>query len=122
MATVLVVDDEAEVRAELVEYLEYRGYKVVEAENGADGMAVFETAPADVVITDIRMPKVDGHDFISQLRELAPAVPIVAITGQYSPTDLGKATKLRATVTLKKPFGLRELARHLERLLEPCEA
>ena len=116
---ILILDDEAEIRAELAEYLVRKGYEVEEAGDGIEGLRKFEAAPADLVITDIKMPRLDGYEVIRRVRQIDPDVPIIAITGHFSPGDLSTAKDAGATVTMKKPLGLRELAAELKRLLEP---
>lgn len=116
---ILILDDEAEIRAELAEYLARKGYEVEEAGDGIEGLRKFEAAPADLVITDIKMPRLDGYEVIRRVRQIDPDLPIIAITGHFSPGDLSTAKDAGATVTMKKPLGLRELAAELKRLLEP---
>ncbi len=116
---ILILDDEADIRAELAEYLVRKGYEVEEAGDGLEGLRKFEAAPADLIITDIKMPRVDGYEVIRRLQEIDPGVPIIAVTGHFSPGDLSKAMEVGATLTLKKPLGLRALADELKRLLEP---
>ena len=116
---ILILDDEAEIRAELAEYLARKGYEVEQAGDGLEGLRKFEAAPADLVITDIKMPRLDGYEVIRRVREIDPDLPIIAITGHFSPGDLSKAKEAGATVTMKKPLGLRALAAELKRLLEP---
>ena len=116
---ILILDDEAEIRAELAEYLVRKGYEVEEAGDGIEGLRKFEAAPADLVITDIKMPRLDGYEVIRRVRQIDPDLPNIAITGHFSPGDLSTAKDAGATVTMKKPLGLRELAAELKRLLEP---
>ncbi len=116
---ILILDDETEIRAELAEYLAHKGYEVEEADDGLEGLRKFEAAPADLVITDIKMPRLDGYEVIRRIRQIDPGLPIIAVTGHFSPSDLNTAEDMGATVTMKKPLDLRELAAELNRLLEP---
>ncbi len=118
---ILVVDDEADIRAEIAEYIQGKGYEVEAAVDGVEALEKFEAAPADLVITDIRMPRVDGYEVIRRIREIDPRVPIIATTGHYSPTDLNKAKEAGATLTMKKPIRLRKLGKKLKSLLETDE-
>ncbi len=121
MARVLVVDDDADIRAEMVEYLTGKGYEVEQAADGLEALEKFEAAPADVVITDIKMPRCDGHELIRRLRAINGQLPIIAIAGTYTPEEIAKVAERGATEIMKKPIKLRELARHLERWLEPTD-
>ncbi len=119
---ILIVDDEAETRSELAEYLNYKGYQVEEAADGLEGLRKFEAAPTIALITDIKMPNLDGHEFLSRLRRLDSRVPVIVITGHYSPIDLDKAKEFENTVIMKKPCRLRDIARQLKRMVEPADA
>ncbi len=119
---ILIVDDEADIRIELAEYLEYEGYHVNAMGDGLKALEKFEAASADLVIADIKMPKLDGHEFLRRLRALDPRVPVIVITGHYSVTDLKKVTELEVTDIIKKPFRLEEISQKLSRLLKPAVA
>ena len=116
---ILILDDETEIRAELAEYLAHKGYEVEQADNGLEGLRKFEAAPADLIITDIIMPRLDGYGVIQRVRDIDPDLPIIAVTGHFSPSDLGRAKDAGATVVMKKPLVLRQLTGELKRLLEP---
>ena len=118
---ILIVDDEADIRAEVAEYVQHKGYEVEEAADGVEALEKFEAAPADLVITDIRMPRVDGYEVIRRIRRIDPRVPIIATTGHHSPTDLNKAKEAGASLTMKKPIRLRKLGQKLKRLFEADE-
>jgi DNA-binding response OmpR family regulator len=121
MATILVIDDDAPVRAALRRILERAGYTVMVAADGRAGMRLHRERPADLIITDIFMPGQDGIETIRQLRHEGPAVPILAISGgdQTGAVDLGEgAALLGASQTLRKPFELAELLAAVGDLLE----
>jgi CheY-like chemotaxis protein len=121
MATILVIDDDAPVRAALCRILERAGYTVVAAADGGAGLQLHRERPADLIITDIFMPGQDGIETIRQLRREAPAVPILAISGgdETGALDLREgAALLGASRTLWKPFALAELLAAVGDLLE----
>jgi len=118
---ILVVDDESDIRDELAEYLAHKGYRVVRAEDGSRAWTEFEARRADLILTDLRMPRMDGYELIRRVRSRDPDVPIIAITGQYSSGDLQSAIAAGATSTAKKPLSLRELGEQIRRLLEPTD-
>jgi CheY-like chemotaxis protein len=84
VARILVVDDDEIVRLLLRTVLERRGHSVIEAENGDEGLRCYRSAPADLVITDIQMPGMDGLQMIKELRSAFPTVKIIAISGEKS--------------------------------------
>lgn len=115
---ILVVDDEADIRAELAEYLETKGYRVEVAGDGRAAFDRFDAAPADGVVVDIKMPRGDGFELIRRLRAIDPDVPIIAMTGHFSQTDRARAEELGATVMMKKPIALRRLTQFLKRWID----
>lgn len=80
-ATILLVDDEELLRAGVQEMLEMAGYAVITAPNGLQAMACLTTHAIDLVITDLVMPKMDGVDFVQQLRVIRPDVPVIVVSG-----------------------------------------
>ncbi len=112
---ILVVDDEADIRAELAEYLETKGYRVEVAGNGREAFDRFEAAPADGVVVDIKMPRGDGFELIRRLRAIDPDVPIIVMTGHFSQTDRARSEELGATIMMEKPIVLRRLTQFLKR-------
>jgi two-component system, chemotaxis family, chemotaxis protein CheY len=118
--SILVVDDDAEMRESVARVLAAAGYVVEVAEDGEQAIEVQRARPAEVLITDVFMPTRDGLETIQFFRESWPAVPIIAMTGG-SPTgevdDYLKVAKVAgAKVTLRKPFPARELLESLNAL------
>ena len=122
MACVLVIDDDEQTRTLVRHMLSREGHEVVEAVDGADGLRLFGKSPPDVVLTDINMPGLDGHDVIEAIRMQHPDVPIIAISGG-GPVGreelLLKASALGADQIIMKPFEFRQLVDAVERALEP---
>lgn len=112
MARVLVIDDDPRLREVIAALLREAGHQVDQAADGREGLERFTAAPAEVVLCDIIMPGREGLATIRQLREQAPGVPIVAMSGGgwASPEDyLTLAREMGASLTLHKPFARREL-------------
>ena len=105
MACILVVDDDNAVRLLLRSMLERRGHSVVEAENGAEGLQYYRAAPADLVITDIQMPVMDGLQMIKALRDDFPTAKIIAISGEKGGLA---AAQLLSQGTFEKPLYMQE--------------
>ncbi|MEQ1795899.1 MAG: response regulator [Nitrospira sp.] len=113
MPSVLVVDDEDQIRQLIRETLEQAGYDVEEAGNGKQGLERYRAKPADLVIMDILMPDQDGLESIMTLRREFPASRVIAITGGSDMIGilnfLDVAKMLGARRTLQKPFDMQTL-------------
>ena len=113
MASVLVVDDEADIRSLVRELLERAGHDVVEAGDGNEGLRAFFLARPDLVVLDVSMPGLDGWGTLERIRELSD-VPVVMLTAQAQ--ELAKVRGLRggADDYITKPFGRQELLARVE--------
>ena len=108
---ILVVDDETHVRNLIVQVLTRSGFEVEAAENGAVALALFtQTAPFNLVLSDIRMPVMDGPQLAHHLRQLDPTLPIVFTSG-YADDWAGGGAAEQEFPLLYKPFTLTELVR-----------
>jgi len=106
---ILVIDDEKGVCSTLRDMLEDAGYEVITAADGQEGLTLFETHGADLVITDILMPHKEGIETIVELRRRVPQVKIIAMSGGGRTRNLDFlliSEKLGADATLPKPFTL----------------
>jgi DNA-binding response OmpR family regulator len=119
MSTILVIDDEKGISQLIRLALTKAGHDVETADNGRDGIRKFDDGSFDIVITDIRMPGVDGNGVVAHIRQSSKqAIPVIGITG---------TPWLRETdefdIVLPKPFPLRQLVesiRSLEALPSPA--
>jgi two-component system, chemotaxis family, chemotaxis protein CheY len=112
MARILVIDDQEPIRRILRRALEREGHEVLEAEEGEMGMELLEGQAADVVITDIFMPGLDGIQTLREIRKRYPAVNVIAMSGGDSTglLDLRRDAELLGAVkSLKKPFTAGEV-------------
>lgn len=117
MAEILAIDDDAGMRNMLVRVLGASGHSVRAAADGDKGLALFREARPELVIIDIVMPKMEGIEAIRRLRQSAPALPILAISGSGQYGYLRFATELGATASLEKPFGSEALLSLVSSLL-----
>jgi CheY-like chemotaxis protein len=120
MASVLVVDDEPEIRSLLRQVLERDGHAVTEAENGRKAVRALREGAVDLVITDIIMPEQEGMETISQIRRLRPEMKIIAMSGggrRLSMDFLPLAARLGADRTIEKPFKPASIAAAVSELL-----
>lgn len=119
MKSVLTVDDSASIRQMVRLTLTGSGYKVVEAENGAEGLKQAQSAPANMIVTDLNMPVMDGLTFIRELRKL-PAykgVPIICLTTESDATRKQEAKQAGATGWITKPFQQDQLLTVVRKVL-----
>jgi CheY-like chemotaxis protein len=121
---ILVIDDEPSALDVLQKILEGEGYEVLVAANGLDGVALFRQQPCDLVITDMVMPVKDGLQTILELRDEAPDLPIIAISGGgviSKERYLTVAGYLNRVITIAKPFTVLEIVTAAAKLLNDQE-
>ena len=120
MARILVIDDEKDVCDVLCRILAAHGHAPVATYDGDEGLAAFRAEPAEIVVTDVIMPRQEGLETILELRRIQPAVKIIAISGGGSGGAgeyLALAKQLGARRTLTKPIGSEELLAAVAELL-----
>ncbi len=120
MTRVLVIDDDSSIRDVMRKILEKEGHEVQEAGDGEEGMRFFRNGSYDLVVTDLIMPDKEGIETILELREEAPDVTILAVSGGLSVSKTGPLTDakaLGADATLEKPFSVSEFTEAVRRLL-----
>jgi two-component system, NarL family, capsular synthesis sensor histidine kinase RcsC len=105
---VLVIDDEAILRGLLRDMLSACGYEADVAEDGAAGLARYQTHRYQAVITDLLMPGMTGFEVVEALRALDPAARIIMLTGSAAAQTAGRALESGVTL-LHKPIALSEL-------------
>jgi CheY-like chemotaxis protein len=124
MARILVIDDEEPIRAVLRKALMCLGHTVTEAADGKEGLRMFAEHGADLVITDLVMPEMEGFEVLMTLRGEHPNVKIIAISGggrQGAGDNLRMAKYLGASRVIPKPMSMAQLTEALDALL-PAEA
>lgn len=109
MANILVIDDERSIRNVLKDILSNEGYKVDEAADGEEGLKKFTEKNYDVVLCDIKMPKLDGIDFLAKATELNAEVPIIMVSGHGNIETAVDAVKKGAYDYISKPPDLNRL-------------
>lgn len=120
MGYILVIEDEAQMRKLLRQVLEEAGYEVEEARDGLEGTRLYRERPADLIITDMVMPKKEGMETILDLKREFPDVKIIAISGggRFGPEPyLQIAEGFGAERIFTKPFDIKDLLAAIEELL-----
>ncbi len=118
--TILVVDDEPGIRLSISDYLELCGYTTVIASNGEEGLAWVGKARPNLIVTDIMMPRLDGYEFIRQVRQLPEfrLIPVVFLTAKTQTHERIKGYQAGCDAYLPKPFELEEVAAVVRNLLD----
>ncbi len=115
--TVLVIDDEQNMRWVLGQALEKAGYDVLSAENGAKGLQQFARNSVDLVLLDLKMPGMDGLAVLRELRQRSANVPILLLTAYATVPTAVEALHLGATDYLRKPFDLETILAQINKFL-----
>jgi two-component system response regulator HydG len=115
---ILLIDDEQSIVETLTVLLKNEGFEVLSALSGAEGIERFSESGPDLVLTDVRMPKVSGVDVLEAVREKEPSTPVVLMTAQASLQSAIQAVNLGATHYVQKPFANEELVAILRRSLD----
>ena len=118
MANILIIDDEKSIRKTLTEILSYEGYKIDEAGDGEEGLKKFSEKTYDVVLCDIKMPKLDGIEFLDRSKLINPDVPVIMISGHGNVETAVEAVKKGAFDYISKPPDLNRLLITLRNALD----
>src|SRR5665647_2072784 len=109
MSSILIIDDEKSIRKTLTEILSYEGYKIDEASDGEEGLKKFKEKTYDLVLCDIKMPKLDGIEFLEKAKEINNEVPIIIISGHGNIETAVEAVKKGAYDYISKPPDLNRM-------------
>ena len=109
MADILIIDDEKAIRKTLTEILSFEGYKIEEAADGEEGLKKFKEKNYDLVLCDIKMPKLDGIEFLQKAGEINADVPVIMISGHGNIETAVEAVKKGAYDYISKPPDLNRL-------------
>lgn len=117
--TILVADDEWEVRELVRTILEWEDYAVVEAKDGEDALAQAQAIQPDLILLDVRMPKMNGLDVLESLQAdpALASIPVVMLSVLTNYPQVGTALRNGAVAYLPKPFEIPDLARMVKRVL-----
>jgi DNA-binding NtrC family response regulator len=113
--TVLAVDDEPMMRSLLEKILTRDGYKIVTAEDGEEALKVLEKQPVSIVISDIKMPKLNGFDLLKVIKSKYPEIGVIMMTAYGDTFTVKDALLLGADEYITKPFKSFEISLVVER-------
>lgn len=119
--TILIAEDETILRESLAELLSDEGYRVIEAGDGKVAYDLILSRPVDLVLSDIRMPEMDGMTLLAQLRQLVPETPVIMITAYGTVQSAVSAMRAGACDYLLKPVAFEDMLLKIERALETYE-
>lgn len=117
-AVILVIDDDRNLRKTLIDILSANGYETLVAENGAEGLAVLQGNPVDLVLTDLGLPDISGIDVLGKVKVMYPAIQVIILTGSASLASAVEATNLGAFSYLLKPYDIDQLLLQIQRAIE----
>ncbi len=118
---ILLVDDHKNIRILLNELLNGIGYRVLQAENGKEAMGLVEVGPIDLVMTDLKMPEMDGIELTRAIRRIRPDLPIIVYSAHRFIDTAPAALKAGANEYLAKPFLRTKIEQAVARLLKEKE-
>ena len=116
--TILLIDDDESLRRVVEYHLQEEGHRVITAVDGASGLQAFQAQPIDLVLSDIRMPEMDGLELLTRLKSMQPDLPVVILTAHGTIDSAVDAMKLGASDYLTKPFNREQLKAAVRKALE----
>ncbi len=109
MSSILLIDDERAIRKTLSDILTFEGYKIREAADGEEGLKIFSEKTFDVVLCDIKMPRMDGMEFLDRANAINPDVPVIMVSGHGNIETAVEAVKKGAFDYISKPPDLNRM-------------
>lgn len=120
--TILVIEDDLAIRRGIVDALKFKGFRVLEAGNGTDGLHLARTAAYDLLLLDLALPEISGLMILRQIRVLMPTQPIIILTAKGNESDRVAGLQAGADDYVVKPFSVLELLARIEAVLRRCPA
>ncbi len=112
--SILVVDDELLIRDLLYDFFQDQGWDIAVAESGEQALEILQEKKIDVLLTDLRMPAMDGMALTGQVRKSFPGIPVVIMTGYPSVESAVSALRSKVADYITKPFNVNELYKRVE--------
>ncbi|MCK5598079.1 sigma-54-dependent Fis family transcriptional regulator [bacterium] len=121
MNKILILDDEKFLREGIEKILRKKGFKVFSGKNGIEGLEILKENAVDIIITDLRMPDMDGAEFILKIRENGLRIPVIVLTAFGTIEQAVETLRGGASDFLTKPFALDQLLNRIKDLLHPAK-
>ncbi|MFT5697346.1 MAG: DNA-binding NtrC family response regulator [Desulforhopalus sp.] len=122
LTTILLVDDEEVLRESISDFLEDRDYKVFTAENGYTALEIFKKEKPDLILSDLRMPEMDGLELLQTIGTLSPETPLIVVSGTGRISDTIQALQFGAWDYILKPVQDMDIIIHaVEKCLERAQ-
>ena len=120
MDTILIIEDSTDILENLTEFLEMEGYKVLGAKNGKEGVKIAAASVPDLIICDVLMPVMDGHEVLKFLLNTAKTnrIPFIFSTSMSEKIDKAESLRLGADGYIVKPFELDQLLRMVKQWIK----
>lgn len=118
MAKILIVDDDPDILTVIQRLLETDGHESVTAEDGLKALELVKRQPFDLIISDLRMPSMDGMSLLREVKTIRPSLPVILVTAYASAETASESVKLGAAAYLFKPFKVKELLDAVGRALK----
>lgn len=115
--TVVIVDDEEELRENLTDLLEFKGFDVRDYANGENMLGELEQFNADLFLLDYQLPGLDGLELLRILKEKVPTTPVVIVTASTQPNVIEEAREAGANRVVHKPYAQAEMMAVVQELL-----
>ena len=115
--SILVIEDDGAIRRGIVDALRFKGYAVIEAANGKDGMRMAEGVDCDLILLDLVLPGPGGLDILRAVRQTRPTLPVIILTARGEENDRVQGLSGGADDYVVKPFSVKELLARVEAVL-----
>ena len=112
--TVLIVDDDEDMRSALQHIFKSRGYHIILASDGQEAYELTLKTPLDAIITDVRMPKMNGVELLRRVKNKLPDLPVIFLITGFTDVSESEALRLGAAGFVEKPFNVERIVRQLE--------
>lgn len=116
--TILIVDDELLIRDLLYDFFTNQGWEITTAENGVKALEILEHRSVDLLLTDLKMPGLDGMELTNRVKEEYPSLPVVIMTGFPSIDTAIQALRHKVEDYIIKPFNINQLFKTVERSIQ----
>lgn len=115
--TILIVDDEVELRENLQDLLEFKGFSVLVYSTAEEALANFASHHPDAALLDIQLPGMDGLELLKRIKEIRPSLPVAMVSASSLRGVLAQAEEYGAEMTVLKPYSSEEMLQAVETLL-----